>query len=521
MKKRLFIVCLVALLTQGFAGAQTLTSMRVPHGSFEQWTSHPGYSVTIMGIIPVAVYNSFSTPTGWDYPAYPVNETFSLMNQNININTDLPLIKASQVTGTVPDSSTAVKLESFMLSDIVSPAVYSWASGSLDSTLTTMVFPSVLTTGAVDIDHFLPLMTGLISNMDSLAAVFASLADVDVNYYFSGGLALDGFLPNYLTGSYKYMSADSGDNGGVLLLGTRYNSTLNKREVVGGGVNIALTDCTDFTPFTVNYLSLHEYDASYPEQTPDSLIVMLVSSASVNRQQGSYLCVDSLALWHVELPEPEPDTCAWITAIAIDSTDLSYTDDNLVAGYAASWLSTFDPDAWEVEYGLEGFVPGTGNGDTVLTSTLALEPLLPGTEYELRVRTLCSDSIHGPWESLTFHTRDTIPIDTTIIDTTIVDTTIIDTTIIDTTGIDTTGISNRSPLTANLLISPNPAEGRCVVNLPGIGEAVLKLFSSDGHLVERLVFRGTPVTLLSPSPGVYLLQVATPDGTLSRKIISR
>ena len=264
MKKRLIIVCLVALMAQGFAGAQTLTSMRVPYGSFEQWTSHPGYSVTIMGVIPVSVYSDYSTPTGWDYPSYPLNETYTVMSQNITINTDLPLIKASQVTGTVPDSSTAVKLESFMLSDIVSSMVYSVAASELDSTLTTMVYPSVLTTGAVDIDHILPLITGLISNKDSKAAVFASLADVDINYYFSGGLALNGFLPNYLTGSYKYLSADSGDNGGVLLLGTRYNSTLNKRELVGGGVNIALTDCSDFTPFTVDYLSLHEYDASYP-----------------------------------------------------------------------------------------------------------------------------------------------------------------------------------------------------------------------------------------------------------------
>ena len=496
MKKRLIIVCLVALMAQGFAGAQTLTSMRVPYGSFEQWTSHPGYSVTIMGVIPVSVYSDYSTPTGWDYPSYPLNEKYTVMSQNITSNTDLPLIKASQVTGTVPDSSTAVKLESFMLSDIVSSMVYSVAASELDSTLTTMVYPSVLTTGAVDIDHFLPLITGLISNMDSMAAVFASLADVDINYYFSGGLALNGFLPNYLTGSYKYLSADSGDNGGVLLLGTRYNSTLNKRELVGGGVNIALTDCSDFTPFTVDYLSLHEYDASYPEQTPDSLIVVLISSASVIRQQGSYLCVDSLALWQVEMPEP--DTCAWVTAIAIDSTNLSFTADNLVAGYAANWLSTFDPDAWEVEYGLAGFVPGTGNGDTVLTSTLALEPLLPGTEYELRVRALCGDNIYGPWETLTFYTRDTLPADTTVV-----------------------GIAHFSIFNSQFSITPNPAEDHCVVTLPGIGEAVMKLFSSDGRMVERVVFQGTPVTLQLPSTGVYLLQVATPEGTLSRKIISR
>ena len=208
--------------------------MSVPNGSFEQWTSHPGYSVTAL-FVPVQVYNAFSTPTGWDYLSYPVNETYSMMGFNVNVNTDLPLIVASQDTGAVPDGSSAVKLQTFMLSDIVSSTVYSMASGSLDTTLTNTVYPSILSTGAVDMEHFIPMMGTLVANMDSIEVLLASMLDIDVNYLVTGGIALGSFEPTRLTGSYRYHSAVGGDNGGVLLLGTRYNSTLGRREVVGGG----------------------------------------------------------------------------------------------------------------------------------------------------------------------------------------------------------------------------------------------------------------------------------------------
>lgn len=295
---------LLASLLFGTAAAQT--SMPVPCGSFEQWSSHPGYSVTA-GFIPVSVYSSYSTPTGWDYLSYPVNQSISLGITTVTVDTQLPLIKASQESGSVPAGNSAVKLQSFKLSDIISSTVYAVAASSIDPELTSEVFPSILTTGTVDIDRFIPMMGSLISNMGNTGALLSSLADIDVNYLVSGGIALGSFEPTYLSGSYKYHSAVGGDNGGVVILGTRYNPLLHRREVVGGGANIALTDHSSYTAFTVDYHSLHDYDASFAEQVPDSLIVMLISSASQNRQQGSWMCVDNLNLWHVDPPEP-PDT---------------------------------------------------------------------------------------------------------------------------------------------------------------------------------------------------------------------
>lgn len=312
---------LLASLLFGTVAAQT--SMPVPYGSFEQWSSHPGYSVTA-GFIPVSVYSSFSTPTGWDYLSYPVNQSISLGITTVTVDTQLPLIKASQESGSVPAGNSAVKLQSFKLSDIISSAVYAVAAGSIDPELTSEVFPSILTTGTVDIDRFIPMMGSLISNMGNTGALLSSLADIDVNYLVSGGIALGSFEPTYLSGSYKYHSAVGGDNGGVVILGTRYNPLLHRREVVGGGANIALTDHSSYTAFTVDYHSLHDYDASFAEQAPDSLIVMLISSASQNRQQGSWMCVDNLNLWHVDPPEPPDTTTVGIygPAAGVTATDV-------------------------------------------------------------------------------------------------------------------------------------------------------------------------------------------------------
>lgn len=653
---------LSALMAYGVANAQS-SSMAVPSGSFEQWDSHSGYSVTVI-IMPVSVYGSFSTPTGWDYLTYPVNESVSLMGMNININTNLPLVKASQVSDSVPDGGSAVKLQTFMLSDIISSTVYSVAASSIDTMLTNTVYPSILSTGTMDIDHFIPLMTTLMDNMDSVETLLPTLAALDVNYYFNGGMALGDFVPSRLTGSYKYHSAVGGDNGGVAILGTRYNSTLGRREVVGGGANIDLTDCSAYTPFSVGYMSLHDIDASYPLQTPDSLIILLVSSASMDRQQGSWLCVDNLVLWHdpcadiagfsavpdiheatiawgatgsnngyeleygpagftqgsgtlvattdgsyalsgldansqydvylrticnngirgdwasfsfttlqdtcasilalsavADIHEAEvtwsatslpdgfeilycptgenpfdgnwlpvggnsytitsleantlydvyvrsvcgfiygnwagaqfltlPDTCARILSVDIDTSAANITTDSLVAGYVAYWNSSFEPQAWEVEYGLQG---SALTSLTDSSSTLSLPPLLPDSHYEFRVRALCSDSIYGDWLSTQFHTM-TLPTDTTT-----------------TQSISLSSIQS-------ITIAPNPASGYCVVDLPG--EAELKLYASDGRLLQSVVSYGSSVTLQLPSQGVFLLQVVTPEGTIARKIVNR
>lgn len=392
MKKKVTLLLLGILLMGETIQAQT--SMRVPSGSFEQWSSHPGYSLSFFGL-SVPVFDSCPYPTGWNYLSYPVNESIPIFGTNLTINTVLPLMKASRETGSVPDSASAVKLQTFMLEDLVNPTVYTLAQASLDSMLTHTVFPTVLSTGAVDLETFIPIVSNLLSNMDSVEDILASLAMTDVNELITGGIPLGNFDPTRLTGSYKYHSAATGDNGAVLLLGTRYNAVTHQRDVVGGGANTTLSDMANYTPFTVDYVSLHSLQPSFPEQTPDSLIVILLSSASDSMQQGSYLCIDNLVLWHDTVAVVDPDTCADITGL----TATPYIHEALL-----NWSSTGVVNGFEMEYGIAGFTQGSGTQMTLSNNTVTLTGLAANTSYTAYLRTLCADSIYGNWATLSFLT---------------------------------------------------------------------------------------------------------------------
>lgn len=381
MKKSIFLFLLSFVLTGSMLRAQV--PMAIPNGSFEQWTNHSGYSVSLL-FMSFPVYDAFSTPSVWDYPSYPVNQTVSYMGMNININTSVPLVKSTQETGTVPDGNKAVKLQTFMLDDIIDPTMLSLAGDYLDTTLTQQVIPSILSTGAVDIDAFIPLINSIMSGTGDLLSMLPTLLAVDVNDYITGGIALGDFRPGRLSGSYKYHSTVGGDNGGVLMLGTRYNSVTHRRDIVGAGMNLALVDTALYTPFEAEYMSLGG-------SAPDSLVIFLLSSAGENRQQGSYLCLDNLMLW------PAPDTCADITA-------LSAVPD--IHEAQLSWTVSDAADGFELEYGPEGFTSSTGSDTTLASNILSfsLTGLDANTIYEVHVRSLCSDTIYGEWDTLQFTT---------------------------------------------------------------------------------------------------------------------
>lgn len=568
---------------------QSQISMTVPYGSFEQWTSHQGYNVTMMGM-NLPVYEEYSTPTGWDYLLYPVNESISVYGSTINVNTMLPLIKVSQETGTVPDGSKAVKLQTFMLSDIVSGLVYVMAASQLDPTLTQTVYPSILSTGAANIDSLLPLVTTLLSSTGDLLGTLLPLASRDINDLITGGIPLGGYTPLQLSGSYKYHSGEGSDNGGVVILGTRYDPATHQRHVVGGGINTALTDINSYTPFSVDYLSLHQLDSTIALQTPDSLIVMLISSANNNRAQGSWLCIDNLILsadtTAADTTVVTPtDTCAGI--LWIEAATIVF---DAFPQYELQWWGSSQPDHWEVEYGPQGFEYGTGTVVTTNESTFPIYELeeqgilQPNTWYDFYVRSVCDSGIYGQWDSVHYRTfcatvngltvsADGISVTpnglvegytATWTDTTATQQWVV--------SYGKSGSSNSStpvyvsepsfslpPLVPNtqycvtvsplcgddnygdqrwvyfttanvgiaevevisLSINPNPADGRCIVTLPDNMSAELKLYGTDGRLIQVADYTGAPLELLLPSKGVYLLQATTPKGTITRKIVCR
>lgn len=387
MKKLIILLSSMLLLGSSLLRAQT--PMALPHGSFEQWSTHQGYSVSVL-FLSLPIYDAFSTPTGWNYPSYPINQTVSLMGMNININTSVPLILANAETTSVPAGSKAVRLQTLKVEDIVDPTALSLASGSIDSTLLQTVIPSVLSTGELDLMAFLPIIDTFIAGMANPATLLPALLQIDANDYVSGGIALNGFNPGQLSGSYKYQSATSGDNGGIVVLGTHYNPTTHRRDIVGGGFSLALTDTGAYTPFTVAYEPLSTLLPNAPTAAADSLVVLILSSANGSLQQGSKLYIDNLVLWSA------PDTCAHIYNLTAQSGIHEAT---------LNWSVADSAEGYELEYGAADFATGSGTLLTLLSPTATLMGLEANSPYEVRVRTRCSDSIYGDWSTLAFSTE--------------------------------------------------------------------------------------------------------------------
>jgi len=395
----LFLIVLCVLFSFRATAQTQDTTLAIPNGSFENWSNGSGYSVTVL-FFPLTVYSSYTYPTGWNYPAYPVNQTVTYSGMNVNVNTNIPLLKVENISSGAPHGSHALKMQSFMLSDIISSTVYNLAASSLDPSLTTTVFPTVLSTGAVDIDQLLPLMTDISTHLGSLSQMVSLFAGVDMNTIINGGVDLNGARPSRLTGQYKYTSATSGDNGGILMLGTKYNTATHKREVVGAGYTVALTDTATYTPFEVTYSPLSEINPSSPYIEADSLILLLFSSANMSPQQGSALFLDNLQLWaHVD-PVPA-DTCSAVFGLTVSNVDTTHA--------TLSWTYEGTPDHFEAEYGVQGFTQGSGTLAIANSNTLTLSGLQPDTPYDVYVRCVCDSTLAGSWATTTFRTDTLVP----------------------------------------------------------------------------------------------------------------
>ena len=399
MKRVFLLVSAICLLFSLNVNAQAQDStIAIPNPSFENWSNGNGYSVIVV-VFPLQVYSSYTYPTGWNYPTYPVNESITYSGMTVNVNTNLPLLKVANQTSGAVDGSHALKMQSFMLSDIISSTVYNLASSSLDPMLTTTVFPTVLSTGAVDIDNLLPLLSTLTSSLGSLSQVLSTFINVDLNTLIAGGVALNGATPDKLTGYYKYTSAVGGDNGGILILGSKYNTATHKREIVGGGYTVALTDTSNYAPFEVNYTPISDVYPSFPNVEADSLIILMLSSANATPQQGSALFLDNLQLWAQQAAVA--DTCS-----AVFNQHVIEVDTNSATIGWGFEGNVFD---FELEYGAQGFAQGGGTTLHPSESFMHLSNLQPGTCYDIYVRCGCGNNLWGNWSSITFCTDTLVP----------------------------------------------------------------------------------------------------------------
>ena len=95
-------------------------------------------------------------------------------------------------------------------------------------------------------------------------------------------------------------------------------------------------------------------------------------------------------------------SCYWPTDVVVPNATLTTTS------AVASWTpSTISPVThWVVEYGPTGFAHGTGTvADVLTTPSYTMTPLLPGTVYDVYVRTVCTPGDSSLWVKKTFRTH--------------------------------------------------------------------------------------------------------------------
>ena len=190
-------VCCLFLMTNTVHAQNTLT---VPNGDFSNWSIGDGYNISIQttwGTITIPAFSDFPYPNEWNYPVYPIDYTFNYGGQDVNLNVNLPLLKASPDTVNAANDDIALKIESFKLSDIFVPGFYSFIQSSLGD-MENMTIPTILTNATIQEDQFFNLLELLSDNLDSTADFLSTLGDVDMNDYLQGGMALNGFVPGKL-----------------------------------------------------------------------------------------------------------------------------------------------------------------------------------------------------------------------------------------------------------------------------------------------------------------------------------
>ena len=161
MKKTVFLLFLMAaVLGAPSAKAQVvLDTMDVPFGTFESWDSYPADSLSLMGgMISLPVNYDYELPTGWNVPLYNFNDNLNYSGLVIPVNLSLPVAVVYPDTMLAPEGNRGVVARTFRFQDVVTPTAYAMAADLLDSTLTSMVLPSVLLTGQINLDSIIPLI---------------------------------------------------------------------------------------------------------------------------------------------------------------------------------------------------------------------------------------------------------------------------------------------------------------------------------------------------------------------------
>lgn len=486
MKNKLFLFMMLGcgIAFAPTAKAQVADTMSVPMGCFEQWSTYPADTLMLLGM-PLPVNEEYILPDGWSVPNYVVEETISFSGASIPLNLSLPVGKVWKDTVNAPEGFAGVVAESFMFSDLLTPTAYMLASAALDSTLTNMVLPTILSNGQVNLDKILEFVDFFTTgNTEDQSWLLDILDTADFNNYISGGFPVGIFQPGRVIGYYKYRydhSVGPRDNGLLVAIGTKYDFDNHRRMLVGAGSKtlFELYDTTNYTPFELEYFPIGDYlPDGYPFIPADTMVLLAVSSAGTKGFiRGSKLFLDSLQL--VQLPGP----CGRIQDLRI-----GYHNSTMIE---LIWNNSATPDHWEVQYGRSGFYLGHGTIDRVDDSSHLVRNLEPNTSYDFYVRGLCGDSAYTPWVFITATTDERIP------------------------------QSVLEVQDASISLYPNPANGRCVVDCGGVEVECLRLYTVDGRMIKEQTVKNDKFELSLPNAGLYIVELQTRQGLVHKRLVNK
>ena len=393
MKK--FLLCIFLFCFLGVFGVYSQDTLRFANSGFEDWINESGYTVHTSPIdANLNFFGGYVRPSEWNRAYYHMNKTITkkvIINITATIDTDVPIHNFSKYTKKVTEGSAAACLSSFQLNDVISSTAIQYGKDNLAGygLTTDMVCASIISTGNLtrngsgtyikQIVNFGLLGCGGEKNE---AELYDSIKNYDMNKYVEGGLALNGFYPTRLHGSYMYKSNSASDAGEVILIGTHYDSQAKKRLIVGGGYK------NDLNTATTEYEDFDVYYRPFVDVEPDSLVIICMSSGLTNCADESKLYLDDFYLL---------SDC--------------YAVENLVANEVTSNSAVLSWDenrhiSWEYAYGKKGFNVEEAVPVSIEDDFVELSNLESATEYEFYVRTVCSETNRSEWTKVEFITEE-------------------------------------------------------------------------------------------------------------------
>mgnify|MGYP003571303979 CR=1 FL=1 len=393
MKK--FLLCIFLFCFLGVFGVYSQDTLRFANSGFEDWINESGYTVHTSPIdANLNFFGGYVRPSEWNRAYYHMNKTITkkvIINITATIDTDVPIHNFSKYTKKVTEGSAAACLSSFQLNDVISSTAIQYGKDNLAGygLTTDMVCASIISTGNLtrngsgtyikQIVNFGLLGCGGEKNE---AELYDSIKNYDMNKYVEGGLALNGFYPTRLHGSYMYKSNSASDAGEVILIGTHYDSQAKKRLIVGGGYK------NDLNTATTAYEDFDVYYRPFVDVEPDSLVIICMSSGLTNCADESKLYLDDFYLL---------SDC--------------YAVENLVANEVTSNSAVLSWDenrhiSWEYAYGKKGFNVEEAVPVSIEDDFVELSNLESATEYEFYVRTVCSETNRSEWTKVEFITEE-------------------------------------------------------------------------------------------------------------------